>query len=60
MFDMGFEPQVRDIVEEIQKGTLSEVPRQSMLFSTDFTDEVQAMARDCLVDYLHITVTTTR
>ena len=60
MFDMGFEPQVRDIVEEIQKGTLSEVPRQATLVSTDFTDEVQAKARDCLVDYLHNTVTTTR
>merc|ERR1719343_1743529 len=56
MLDMGFEPQVRQIVEETGMGRNSQFPRQSMMFSATFAREVQHMARDFLNDYVFITV----
>merc|ERR1719476_528007 len=56
MLDMGFEPQVRQIVEETGMGRSSAYPRQSMMFSATFAREVQHMARDFLNDYVFITV----
>lgn len=56
MLDMGFEPQVRDIVEQHRMGQLSKSRRQSMMFSATFSEEVQHMARDFLNDYVFITV----
>merc|ERR1719166_752473 len=56
MLDMGFEPQVRQIVEETGMGRSSQFPRQSMMFSATFAREVQHMARDFLNDYVFITV----
>lgn len=56
MLDMGFEPQVRQIVEGTGMSEKSSHPRQSMMFSATFSKEVQVMAKDFLTDYLFITV----
>lgn len=55
MLDMGFEPQVRQIVNS-DMGSNSRHPMQSMMFSATFAKEVQVMATDFLKDYLFITV----
>eukprot|EP00435_Cladocopium_sp_Y103_P065772 s386_g27.t1 len=56
MLDMGFEPQVRQIVKNTDMGRWSTVRLQSMMFSATFAREVQVMARDFLNDYLFIKV----
>lgn len=56
MLDMGFEPQVRQIVKQTDMGRWSTVRLQSMMFSATFAREVQVMARDFLNDYLFIKV----
>jgi len=56
MLDMGFEPQVREIVERKGMGRNSAFNRQSMMFSATFAREVQHMARDFLNDYVFIAV----
>lgn len=56
MLDMGFEPQVRDIVEFSGMGRRCERARQSMMFSATFQAGVQKLAGDFLKDYLFITV----
>mmetsp|Transcript_124190 Transcript_124190/g.310451 ORF Transcript_124190/g.310451 Transcript_124190/m.310451 type:complete len:630 (-) Transcript_124190:548-2437(-) len=56
MLDMGFEPQVRQIVEGTGMGRNSAHERQNMMFSATFAREVQHMARDFLNDYVFITV----
>lgn len=55
MLDMGFEPQVRQIVSS-GLGSHSQFPRQNMMFSATFAREVQVMAQDFLKDYVFITV----
>merc|ERR1711920_946383 len=55
MLDMGFEPQVRQIVSS-GMGRNSQLPRQNMMFSATFAREVQIMAQDFLTDYVFITV----
>jgi ATP-dependent RNA helicase DDX3X len=52
MLDMGFEPQIRKIVE--QSGMPQD--RQSTMFSATFAREVQHLARDFLYDYVYLTV----
>jgi len=56
MLDMGFEPQVRQIVEQTGMSSRSKARRQSMMFSATFAREVQAMALDFLTEYIFITV----
>merc|ERR1719473_1351172 len=60
MLDMGFEPQVRQIVENTDMGKdmgkSCRKRRQSMMFSATFPREVQWMARDFLSDYVFITI----
>jgi len=56
MLDMGFEPQVRQIVEGTGMGSRSRFPRQNMMFSATFPREVQRMAQDFMSDYVFITV----
>mmetsp|Transcript_33775 Transcript_33775/g.88477 ORF Transcript_33775/g.88477 Transcript_33775/m.88477 type:complete len:544 (+) Transcript_33775:25-1656(+) len=56
MLDMGFEPQVRDIVEHSGMSRNLSRPRQTMMFSATFAGGVQKMAGDFLKDYLFITV----
>ena len=52
MLDMGFEPQIRKIVE--QSGMPED--RQSVMFSATFPRDVQTLARDFLYDYIYLTV----
>ena len=54
MLDMGFEPQIRQIVE--QRGMPPPGDRQTMLFSATFPKEIQRMASDFLQDYIFLTV----
>ncbi|XP_071210662.1 ATP-dependent RNA helicase DDX3X-like isoform X1 [Salvelinus alpinus] len=54
MLDMGFEPQIRRIVEQDTmppKGI-----RQTMMFSATFPKEIQMLARDFLEDYIFLAV----
>eukprot|EP00440_Ansanella_granifera_P022411 gb/GFBE01024340.1/.p1 GENE.gb/GFBE01024340.1/~~gb/GFBE01024340.1/.p1 ORF type:complete len:592 (+),score=106.43 gb/GFBE01024340.1/:1-1776(+) len=52
MLDMGFEPQVRQLVQQTDMTS----NRQSMMFSATFPKEVQLMAQDFMQDYIFITV----
>ncbi|GMM29628.1 DEAD-box ATP-dependent RNA helicase [Martiniozyma asiatica (nom. inval.)] len=54
MLDMGFEPQIRYIVEECDMPPAEE--RQSLLFSATFPKEIQYLARDFLNDYIFLSV----
>ncbi len=54
MLDMGFEPQIRQIVEQRDMPPPGE--RQTMLFSATFPKEIQRMASDFLKDYIFLTV----
>lgn len=54
MLDMGFEPQIRKIVEQMNMpppGT-----RQTMLFSATFPHAIQQLASDFLSNYIFLTV----
>ncbi|XP_073472409.1 ATP-dependent RNA helicase DDX3X isoform X1 [Aquarana catesbeiana] len=54
MLDMGFEPQIRRIVEQDTmppKGV-----RQTMMFSATFPKEIQILARDFLEEYIFLAV----
>ncbi|XP_040381279.1 DEAD-box ATP-dependent RNA helicase 52A-like [Oryza brachyantha] len=54
MLDMGFEPQIRMIVERMN---MPRKPmRQTMLFSATFPPEIQRLALDFLSNYIFITV----
>jgi ATP-dependent RNA helicase DDX3X len=54
MLDMGFEPQVRNIVDG------SDMPpadkRQTLMFSATFPENIQALARDFLKQYVFLSV----
>jgi ATP-dependent RNA helicase DDX3X len=52
MLDMGFEPQIRRIVDEED---MSE-KRQTIMFSATFPKEIQQLAKDFLTDYIYLTV----
>ncbi|KNB46031.1 hypothetical protein JH06_1558 [Blastocystis sp. subtype 4] len=52
MLDMGFEPQIRDIVES--EGMSQE--RQTMMFSATFPNEIQRLAGDFLRNYVFLAV----
>jgi len=54
MLDMGFEPQIRQIVEQMDMPPPGE--RQTMMFSATFPKEIQMLARDFLADYLFLAV----
>ena len=54
MLDMGFEPQIRRIV---QQEDMTEVGnRQTLLFSATFPNDIQMLARDFLSDYIFLAV----
>ena len=55
MLDMGFEPQIRRIVEQ-DNMPRSEDGRQTMMFSATFPKEIQMLARDFLRDYVFLAV----
>ena len=52
MLDMGFEPQVRRIVNETDLAA----DRQTMMFSATFPKEIQKLAATFLRDYVFVTV----
>ena len=54
MLDMGFEPQIRRIVEgEDMPGVTN---RQTLMFSATFPRDIQMLARDFLKDYVFLSV----
>ncbi|KAI5966834.1 DBP2 [Candida pseudojiufengensis] len=50
MLDMGFEPQIRKIVDQIRPD------RQTLMWSATWPKEVQNLARDYLVDPIQVTI----
>ena len=54
MLDMGFEPQIRDIVEKRDMPRTGQ--RQTMMFSATFPKEIQHLARDFLKNYIFLAV----
>ncbi|KAI3879290.1 hypothetical protein MKX03_024265 [Papaver bracteatum] len=54
MLDMGFEPQIRKIVQQMDMPPPGE--RQTMLFSATFPAEIQRLASDFLSNYIFLTV----
>ncbi|KAF5343009.1 hypothetical protein D9758_013690 [Tetrapyrgos nigripes] len=54
MLDMGFEPQIRRIVQgEDMPGVMD---RQTLMFSATFPRDIQVLARDFLKDYVFLSV----
>ncbi|XP_017893478.1 putative ATP-dependent RNA helicase Pl10 [Ceratina calcarata] len=54
MLDMGFEPQIRRIVQEDMMPPTGE--RQTLMFSATFPKEIQMLARDFLSNYIFLAV----
>ncbi|TIA87848.1 hypothetical protein E3P81_03798 [Wallemia ichthyophaga] len=54
MLDMGFEPQIRKIVQGCDMPTVHD--RQTLLFSATFPREIQMLARDFLKDEVFLSV----
>jgi len=54
MLDMGFEPQIRRIVE--QEDLVPSAQRQTLLFSATFPEEIQRLAQDFLYQYYFLRV----
>lgn len=54
MLDMGFEPQIREIVEKCDMPATGQ--RQTLMFSATFPKEIQMLARDFLDNYIFLAV----
>ncbi|ODV86533.1 hypothetical protein CANARDRAFT_206909 [[Candida] arabinofermentans NRRL YB-2248] len=54
MLDMGFEPQIRHIVQECDMPGVKD--RQTLMFSATFPKEIQMMAGDFLDNYIFLSV----
>ena len=54
MLDMGFEPEIRKLVDTM--GLPPKTERQTLMFSATFPEEIQKLAGDFLNDYLFVTV----
>ncbi|CAI8497846.1 DEAD-box ATP-dependent RNA helicase [Hanseniaspora opuntiae] len=54
MLDMGFEPQIRKIVDE--SGMPDTFNRQTLMFSATFPTEIQQLAHDFLNNYIFCTI----
>ncbi|KAK9722589.1 DEAD-box ATP-dependent RNA helicase [Basidiobolus ranarum] len=54
MLDMGFEPQIRRIVEEEDMPGVQD--RQTLMFSATFPKDIQMLARDFLKEYIFLSV----
>ncbi len=54
MLDMGFEPQIRRIVEQEDMPPVGQ--RQTLMFSATFPKEIQRLASDFLANYVFLTV----
>jgi len=55
MLDMGFEPQIRNIVEGSDMITPAE-GRNTLMFSATFPEEIQQLAQDFLNNYIFVAV----
>ncbi|VDM01164.1 unnamed protein product [Schistocephalus solidus] len=53
MLDMGFEPQIRKIVDQVRPD------RQTVMWSATWPKEVQALARSFLKDYIQVNIGST-
>ncbi|TFY72436.1 hypothetical protein EVG20_g538 [Dentipellis fragilis] len=54
MLDMGFEPQIRRIVQQEDMPGVHE--RQTLMFSATFPRDIQMLAKDFLKDYIFLSV----
>lgn len=54
MLDMGFEPQIRQILEDFDMTPNGD--RQTSMFSATFPKEIQRLAQDFLTDYIFLAV----
>ena len=54
MLDMGFEPEIRRMVETM--GMPARTERQTLMFSATFPKPIQVLAQDFLNDYIFLTV----
>lgn len=54
MLDMGFEPQIRHIVQECDMPGVED--RQTLMFSATFPRDIQMLARDFLKEYIFLSV----
>ncbi|CAK7891364.1 ATP-dependent RNA helicase Ded1p [[Candida] anglica] len=54
MLDMGFEPQIRHIVQECDMPGVND--RQTLMFSATFPRDIQMLARDFLKEYIFLSV----
>lgn len=54
MLDMGFEPQIRQIVQGVDMPGTAE--RQTLMFSATFPRDIQMLAKDFLKDYVFLSV----
>ena len=54
MLDMGFEPQIRQIVQECDMPSVEN--RQTLMFSATFPRDIQMLARDFLKNYIFLSV----
>lgn len=50
MLDMGFEPQIRRVVDQVRPD------RQTLMWSATWPKEVQQLARDFLTDYIKVNI----
>ncbi|CAH0387255.1 unnamed protein product [Bemisia tabaci] len=56
MLDMGFEPQIRNIVENKNHCMPPTGERQTLMFSATFPKEIQMLARDFLDNYIFLAI----
>jgi len=56
MLDMGFEPQIRQIVEECDMPPSNSNLRQTLMYSATFPLEIQKLAQDFLTNYIFLAV----
>lgn len=54
MLDMGFEPQIRRIVEKEDMPPTQD--RQTLMFSATFPKDIQRLAQDFLNQYIFVTI----
>ncbi len=58
MLDMGFEPQIRQVVEKEGMPTADGDGRQTFMFSATFPREIRRLAQDFMRPYIFVTVGT--
>ncbi|CAF0824511.1 unnamed protein product [Didymodactylos carnosus] len=56
MFDLGFESQVRQILNDFKSTNSDEQTRQMCMFSATWPKTIKVLAEDYLKDYVHVTI----